>query len=346
MINLSEARKWDEESDEVEEEPQEEEESPSGGWHPDGLNGAAGQIAESSQATPDWREQAFHGNSPAKTFSSSHRAASVEQPEFAEAAASPSVAVATVESKPAERPAPFSGDAWAAAMAAGVEEKIAEMKDVAPAVTGAESAQEIHEPVAPPVSDMDAVVEDAAVDTVPAVETTHSELPSEPANWAAAPETAWEVEAKKAALLASTWDTPKPFAADETQDVPAYSTEAAVRHVEVPVETAVESSNDSPEPVVNSHPEEAAETAASEPVVEHAPEGADVPAESLAGQAPFSQELSATVPAAPPAEPDIDELVARVLGKMSPDVLQKVTREILKPVIEAIVRDEINSKKS
>ncbi len=31
---------------------------------------------------------------------------------------------------------------------------------------------------------------------------------------------------------------------------------------------------------------------------------------------------------------------------MNPEVLQRVTREILKPVIEAIVRDEINSKKS
>ncbi len=42
----------------------------------------------------------------------------------------------------------------------------------------------------------------------------------------------------------------------------------------------------------------------------------------------------------------MDEIVAKVLGKMSPDILQRVTREILKPVIESIVRDEINSKKS
>jgi hypothetical protein len=46
------------------------------------------------------------------------------------------------------------------------------------------------------------------------------------------------------------------------------------------------------------------------------------------------------------AQPDMDELVARVLGKMNPEVLQKITREILKPVIEAVVREEINSKKS
>jgi len=31
---------------------------------------------------------------------------------------------------------------------------------------------------------------------------------------------------------------------------------------------------------------------------------------------------------------------------MNPDVLQKVTRDILRPVIEAIIQDELNSKKS
>jgi hypothetical protein len=45
------------------------------------------------------------------------------------------------------------------------------------------------------------------------------------------------------------------------------------------------------------------------------------------------------------AAPDLDALVARVLAKMNPDVLQAVTREILKPVVEAMVREEIKSKK-
>jgi len=46
------------------------------------------------------------------------------------------------------------------------------------------------------------------------------------------------------------------------------------------------------------------------------------------------------------ATPDMDALVAKVLAKMSPEMLQAVTREILKPVVEAMVRDEISSKKS
>ncbi len=34
------------------------------------------------------------------------------------------------------------------------------------------------------------------------------------------------------------------------------------------------------------------------------------------------------------------------LAKMSPEMLQAVTREILKPVVAAMIRDEINAKKS
>ena len=43
---------------------------------------------------------------------------------------------------------------------------------------------------------------------------------------------------------------------------------------------------------------------------------------------------------------EMDALVAKVLAKMSPEMLQAVTREILKPVVEAMIRDEIGAKKS
>jgi hypothetical protein len=33
------------------------------------------------------------------------------------------------------------------------------------------------------------------------------------------------------------------------------------------------------------------------------------------------------------------------MARMSPEVLQSVTRDILKPVVEAIVREELNAKK-
>jgi hypothetical protein len=42
---------------------------------------------------------------------------------------------------------------------------------------------------------------------------------------------------------------------------------------------------------------------------------------------------------------DMDALVARVVAKMNPDVLQRVTQEILKPVIEALIKDELATKR-
>jgi len=44
-------------------------------------------------------------------------------------------------------------------------------------------------------------------------------------------------------------------------------------------------------------------------------------------------------------EPSMEDLVAKVLAKMNPDMLQAVTRDILKNVVESMVRDEINAKK-
>jgi len=82
-----------------------------------------------------------------------------------------------------------------------------------------------------------------------------------------------------------------------------------------------------------------------EPEVQHAPE----PAPAQEEAAHVTESAPEPVPSAEatmqPAQPNMDELVARVLGKMNPEVLQRVTQEILKPVIEAIVRDELNSKK-
>ena len=348
MINLA---KWDEESDDVKEEPEEEEESQKGGWHPGGLDADLGKVAAAPhlEAAPDWRDEAFHGNSPAKTFSSSHWAPSIEQPETVEVAESRSIAIATVDSKPADGTIPFSGDAWAAAMAAGVEEKIA------PALSEAAAIPEVHEAPAEQISE-----------AAPAVEPVVAEQASaEPANWAPAPETAWEMEAKKASLLASTWDAPKtPLSVDDTQEIPAYSDQVVVEHSEAATETAVENSAYSPEPIVASEHVEHAEAAVNEPEAAPSFETAAPKSWENAWEAPavepVTEQVHAEVPkvdeqphvaepeaaaAAKPAEPDMDELVARVLGKMNPDVLQKVTREILRPVIEAIVRDEMSNKK-
>ncbi len=389
MIDLRNNRKWDEETDEVPEEKDEEEESTPGGWRPAGIDHA--QAGHGSGPVSDWREQAFHGNSPAKSLST-HWAPSIEAPEHVEAANSPAVAVATVEAKPAESPIPFSADAWAAAMAAGVEEKLAEVKDIAQGEV--EATHEAQDKFEQHVAELAAPAKDAIPAEAPALDSVHSERLAEPANWAAVPENAWEIEARKASMLASTWDAPKTFSVDDTQEVPVYSPEPAVEHVEAPTspETAAEVSHYSAEPVIEPAAEEHAveehtETVASEPVAEvscevREPQAWENTWESALPSEPIEASLSVFAPvpesvaevhtepayveeaatieeashepaethepepiaAAPAVETDMDEIVSRVLGKMNPEVLQKVTREILKPVIEAIVRDEISRK--
>jgi CheY-like chemotaxis protein len=367
MIEIAKDHKWEEESDEVQEEKEEaEEEAPS--WRPGGLNETLERAgAETPVMSPDWRDEAFHGAAPANNAPLQQWSLSDVPPSFAETVESQTVAVATAESKPAGESLPFTSDAWAAAMAAGVEEKVGEISEVqqtASVVQETQAAPEVQTQHSEPIVETPAPAPQAAVEeTAPAVETPSVEPPSEPANWAPAPQTAWEAEAKKASQLASTWDAPKSYTPEETQEVQAYSSETSVEHAETPAVELVQHSAYSSEPAfVHGHEEkvgapangvpassfEAAApkslenawgAATSTPVVEHVKE-------EVRQETPQAPAVSEPVAATQPAQPDMDEIVARVLGKMNPDVLQKVTREILKPVIEAIVRDEMESKKS
>jgi hypothetical protein len=227
-------------------------------------------------------------------------------------------------------------------------------------------------------------LENSAKGTAPALDEVKA---PEPGNWSAVPESSWEAEAKRASMLASTWDVaPAPVpATEETQDVSAYAAESSEIHVEHPEslpenqvsaysghwegghETAAPAEASTQEavteapadvclpkswentwelpstpavpPVVKeAHPQ-------AEPEVQHVPEPAPVHVEAahVTEAAPEPRPVPETV--AQPVQPNMDELVARVLGKINPEVLQKVTQEILKPVIEALVRDELNSKK-
>ena len=78
---------------------------------------------------------------------------------------------------------------------------------------------------------------------------------------------AWECEAKKAALLASTWDAPKPFSVDETQEIPAYAAEPVAEQVEASLETPAEESPYSAELIAAHEAEERVEGSVSETVV-------------------------------------------------------------------------------
>jgi CheY-like chemotaxis protein len=351
---LADERNWGGHGEEEEEAEQgEEDHSEHEHWRPGGLDDALEKVAIPSVVptvvpgndSPDWRDAAFHGNSPAKSIPPPPWQTGAAKAPAAETASVEGVAVSTLDAKPVEPPVPFSGDAWAAAMAAGVEEKLRREHETKPVP---EEAVESH----------------AEVATVPEA-ATEAKLAS---SWFSASSTPWETEARKVSQLAATWDAPP---------VEAPVAEAVAPHEEPVEETAAPVIETEQEPVAaasyyareeNIHKPEAApaveEAIAAPAAHENNPnETQEVPVykapeSSWSAPAPVAEApvTEPPAPAAAPAEapvavpeakqPDMDALVARVLEKMSPEMLQKVTHEILKPVIEALVKDELNNHKS
>jgi CheY-like chemotaxis protein len=341
-VELGSGDRWAEEGDEIKEEEEEEEDSGRGGWRPSGLDEEP-ESSIPSHAAPDWREEAFHGHSPAK--SGPHSWTPPPEPvHLTEGAESPAVAVSTIiEGKPGEGPVPFTGDAWAAAMAAGVEEKLTEI--------GATQVPTVEDSVAPEEREQ-ACEEPRALETSPAGPASSQQENSGDQStgagaansWFSVSGTPWELDAKKATLLASTWDSPVTTSPDETQEVSPLREPAAETLAQTPSEVPAadserrqESATEPAEATATTNWGSAWETPAA-PVPSFEPRVERI-AEPKAGESRAEEQPQA-------ARADMDELVARVLGKMNPDVLQMVTREILKPVIEAIIRDELDSKKS
>ena len=86
---------------------------------------------------------------------------------------------------------------------------------------------------------------------------------------------------------------------------------------------------------------------ASAPITDERPEGTKQFSASQTPPAPEVHAASKSIPAEPAAqgESNVDAVVAKVLEKISSDMLQVMTRELLKPVVEEIVRGEFDAKK-
>ncbi len=144
-------------------------------------------------------------------------------------------------------------------------------------------------------------------------------------SWMSVPPSPWDAEVAKASKLAATWGTSAAVATVAPAAVPL------VHHVApsaVPGPVA-EVENDKIPTYVPAATEEVIREEAAQVVEESAPEVSHLPSVT-----------EAVVTAAP----SVDDMVARVLAKMDPSVLQAMTRELLKPVIESIVRQELNKK--
>jgi CheY-like chemotaxis protein len=326
---LSADRNWGAEEEIEEEEEAEEEETPRSSWRPSALESVEDIDSTSpSRGVPDWREAAFRGNSPANKTQSPEWNPPPSS-EVVEAVEATSVGVSTLEHKIEEPSVPFSGDAWAAAMSAGVEEKLAQSQTETEAAATSGPIEEIDRATVEKLiresrDHASSVAEEQASHPQTWTgETFANESSKEPANsWFSNQTTPWELDAQKAAAFSSNWDAlqiPEPLIS-ESSALPVFaSSDVTVRSPAVAdksFETPGRQVDETQEVPVYREPESA-------PSVVAEPESAPVAAK----------------------EPDMDELVARVLAKMNPDVLQRVTRELLKPVIESIVRDELSGKK-
>jgi len=170
----------------------------------------------------------------------------------------------------------------------------------------------------------------------------------------------WEEEVRKAARLSNTWDAEE---AEAPWGVAADDLPVAMEEPELPAEV--------PEPL-EPWPEESPATVPPE-VQPSAPPSAGVvspPAEEFAlrehatlAEPPAEQELpppaavaeavsqaaselasEAPAPAPQPSPEDVQAIVAKVLDRMNPEVLQQVSREILKPVVETLLREALAKK--
>jgi hypothetical protein len=192
--------------------------------------------------------------------------------------------------------------------------------------------------------------------------------------WFTTTSSPWDAEVRKADHLASTWDVPAAAAPEATPH------DEMAGEVGVENTTSVENvaSAESGETVVSDRvaPDDFVSEAPSEEPVFYRPDpglvgnekienhtlpelitDAAIPAETvetirqetsyaLESVAPEIVKAAEVKAPAATSQADMDALVANVLAKMSPEMLQAVTREILKPVVEAMVRNELEAKKS
>jgi CheY-like chemotaxis protein len=155
-------------------------------------------------------------------------------------------------------------------------------------------------------------------------------------SWFSVSPNPWDAEIQKASQLASTWDAPS---ATKQAIAPTNGTEKIVADASQETKAMIEEAA-LPPAAVEAIREEAVQ------VAEDATFIVEEPSSEGSGFYAGEKEDLDSRSGPPPAAPNMDDLVAKVLAKMSPEMLQAVTKEILKPVVEAMVKEELKSKKS
>jgi len=297
-----------------EESEEEEEEKPTPAWRHEETETYADTDASSSH----WRSGGFEAIQSRKTAVDGWEPAE-EKPEpqgvNAHAQDAPAGSTAVPEVRTEIPATPFAADAWAAVTASvsqqpSPEETVTVLEEVVNAEQHATESAAVssHEPVQ-----------------------NEPEKKSSDSPWFSSSSSPWDSEIQKANRLASAWDS--------GVNAPAgvEATNGAGKTAEVPA---------TGEPVQAAMEEAALPAAAVEAIREEAAQVAEEVVQAAEQPAADGPTVYVHEEPAPASAPSMDDLVARVLANMSPEVLQAVTREILKPVVEAMVKEELKSKKS
>src|ERR1700674_66072 len=322
---LATERDWrDPDLEETDEET--EEEKPAAPWRPE----ASGSYADagSTSGAKDWRSGSFEQILARKTKGESWEPVD-EKPELVETAPAASNLLTEAPPVPASIPeatalmgpisiTPFAANAWAAASPTASQEK-----------SSTETAATVEEVAR--VKDHEQPSTEAVVANAPEVTQAEPEKKAPKESWFSVPSNPWNAEMEKANRLALAWDAAVPTAAPPAS---GNGTEKATEAVSETTQKVIEEAA-LPAAAVEAIREEAAQVT----------EDATLTAEEQAS-AETSLYARQEVAEAAAAKTSMDDLVAKVLARMSPEVLQAVTREILKPVVEAMVKEEMQSKKS
>jgi hypothetical protein len=321
-------RDWGQGAEQQAEQP-DDEDSNNGAWRSSSMD----DIANDAPAgQTDWREAAFSGIVAGQSHqewapSVEKNSLSISEEEAAE--------VAKVQQPFASENAARGPEDWSKAINA-IFDKPEPVTEPAPAPQPVEVAPvtEVGEEASAPQ-----VTEDPAPESNGALN-----------SWMAGALSPWEAELQRANQLSSTWDSASLAAApvDEgTSATEAFLHSGLLATAHENVVEAIEEAK--AEQVTSLAPAEEVpaqiESLYSPEAHEEVREAEESTASTVSDPEPQFVEASAAPSNPPPsAEPNMDELVANVLAKLNPDVLQAVTREILKPVVEALVRDELSKK--
>jgi CheY-like chemotaxis protein len=318
-------------SDVEETEEDEEEEKPAAAWRPE----AAESYPDTGAASgaKDWRSGSFEQILARKAHGESWEPVE-EKPEVVETAPAASTFVKEMPPVPASVPAPtadpetisptpFAVDAWAALSSPPSQEK-----------TSTKTTTAVEEVT--PLKEQEKISTGSVAGSAPEASPAEEQTKESKEPWFSVPSNPWNAELEKANRLASTWDAAAPV------PVPPVSSNGSEKSDE-PVSEATEYVIEEaplPEETVEAIREQAAQvTEDATPFADqHTSEGTSFYATGEVAEAP------ASTPTQPQA-PSMDDLVAKVLAKMNPEMLQAVTREILRPVVEAMVKEEMKSKK-